>query len=402
MYIHHYLFLAFLLLKPFYFFPSGGIQISDLFFIASFILYLLIVKKGDKITIDKADKWLLYFVTLVFGINLIYFLMYGKFGFMISSIYYMYNFLIVVVFRIYADDEGFLMILEKVCKLNIIIQVLIYVLKFGRFYSENRYMGTFNDPNQMAFFIFMSLITAFTISEIRNAKLHIAYHIMAVGLIFLTSSTGMFLGIAVFYTVQVLMKVAKVINHDYNVKVLLFIIASLIMGLLFSAKIDDYITTFSQSSIIVRVEQKLDKSSDNNGGSTNIQERGIDKLILYPEKTIFGAGEGYYARFDKAYTDLEVHSTALSIFFYYGIVPTMLFLIWCYKNIRILSVSNVAVILALFVESLTLLNQRQPLFWMIFVILNILANKKMADNQALSSEEMTNTAISPADYFQKT
>lgn len=402
MQIHHYLFLTFLLLKPFYFFPSGGIQISDLFFIASFLLYLLLAKKGDKIPIDKVDKWLLYFITLIFGINLIYSLMYGKFGFMISSIYYIYNFLIIVFFRIYVDDEGFLMSIERVCKLNIIIQVLIYVVKFGRFYSENRYMGTFNDPNQMAFFIFMSLITAYIISEIRNAKLHISYHIMAVVLIFLTSSTGMFLGIAVFYTVQALTKVVKIINQNYNVKVLLFIIASLIMGLLFSAKIDDYLTTFSQSSIIERVEQKVDKLSDNNMGATNIQERGIDKLILYPEKIIFGAGEGYYVRFDKAYTDLEVHSTALSILFYYGIVPTMLFSFWCYKNIRILTVSNVAVILSLFIESLTLLNQRQPLFWMIFVILNILANKKMAENEALWSKELTSTTISQADYFQKT
>ncbi|WP_131814045.1 hypothetical protein [Trichococcus ilyis] len=292
--------------------------------------------------------------------------------------------------------------IEKVCKLNIIIQVFIYVLKFGRFYSENRYMGSFNDPNQMAFFVFMSLITAFTISEIRNAKLHLIYHIMAVGLIFLTSSTGMFLGVAVFYTVQALTKVVKIVNHEYNVKVLLFIIASLIMGLLFSAKIDDYLATFSESSIIVRVEQKVDKLSDNNLGSTNIQERGIDKLILYPEKTIFGAGEGYYARFDKAYTDLEVHSTALSILFYYGIVPTLLFLIWCFKNIRSLTVSNVAVIVSLFIESLTLLNQRQPLFWMIFVILNILANKKMAESESSWDKELTRTTISPADYFQKT
>jgi hypothetical protein len=384
--LYHYLFLFSLLLKPFYVFSSGGLQISDLFFILSFILYVLFVGKGDKITIDKTDKWLLYFVFLIFGINLVYFLLYGRFEFIRASLYYVYNFLTVVFFRIYSEDERFLMNVGRVCKLNIVIQLLIYVLHIGRYYSENRYMGTFNDPNQMAFFVFMSLITALIISKIRHTNLHVLYHIIAIGLIFLTSSTGMLLGMAVFYAVSAALKLRILAQRSLNVRFILGTAALLMLALLFSSQIDDSLTKLSETSIIARVEQKLGRANGTAVGPTNLQDRGIDRLLIYPEKIIFGAGEGYHSRFDKSYSRNEVHSTLLSILFYYGIVPTLLFLFWCYKNIRALSVNNLAVVLALFVESLTLLNQRQPLFWMIFITLNILYQQELAAKKAIQSD----------------
>lgn len=386
MQIYHYLFLLSLLLKPFYIFSSGGLQISDLFFILSFILYVFLASKGADITIDKTDKWLMYFMILVFGINLVYFLLYGRFEFMRASLYYVYNFLTVIFFRIYSEDRRFLLNVGRVCKLNIMFQLLIYLLDIGRYYSENRYMGTFNDPNQMAFFIFMSLITAFVISKIGHTKLHVLYHFIAITLIFLTSSTGMLLGVAVFYATNSALIVRNLTKRSHNVMALLSTTALLMVILLFSSRIDDYVTELSETSIMDRLEQKLDRLNESAEGPTNLQDRGIDRLIVYPEQIIYGAGEGYHSRFDKSYSSSEVHSTLLSILFYYGIVPTLLFLFWCYKNIRILTVRNLAVVLALFIESLTLLNQRQPLFWMIFITLNILYQQEFSKNKVLQSD----------------
>lgn len=399
MQLYHYLFLLSLLLKPFYIFSSGGLQIADLFFILSFILYLVLAGKEIAISIDKTDKWLLYFVVLVFGINLVYFLVYGRFEFMKASLYYVYNFLTVLFFRLYAEDSRFLMNVGRVCRLNIVIQLGIYVLNIGRYYAETRYMGTFNDPNQMAFFIFMSLITAFVISKIGRIKLHVLYHIMAVGLIFLTSSTGIFLGIGVFYAVSAILTIRKLTKRNHNVIAILSITGLLMLGMLFSSQITDYAKEFSESSIMDRIEQKLDRLNESAVGPTNLQDRGIDRLLIYPEQIIYGAGEGYHSRFEKSYSSNEVHSTMLSILFYYGMIPTLLFLFWCYQNIRTLTVNNLAVVLALFVESLTLLNQRQPLFWMIFITLNILhqeeqAAKKILQNDTIPTSEQWDTPFS--------
>ena len=47
-------------------------------------------------------------------------------------------------------------------KVNIGVQLLIYLTGRGRIFREYwgavRYQGTFNDPNQLAFFLFMMIL----------------------------------------------------------------------------------------------------------------------------------------------------------------------------------------------------------------------------------------------------
>lgn len=378
--LQHILFLLFLATKPFYLFPSGGLQLSDLFFVASFVYYVLIVKKGDKIEIDKTDKPLFLFVVFVFIVNTVYATYYGESAFMVSSLYYLYNLLIVIFFRIYAEDRRFLSAVASVCRFNIFLQLLIYVAGAGRYYTANRYMGTFNDPNQMAFFIYISLMTAYLIAKLNHKELHVLYHAFAIGLIFWTSSTGMLLALTVFYGVWLLTKIFTLLRRVHNVRFILFWTAALMALLLLSPKWDNFKESLSESPIIERVEQKLGRMEASDG-PTNVQDRGIEKVILYPEKTLFGSGEGMHDRFDRAVSDNEIHSTLFSILFYYGTVPTLLFLYWVVLNVRRLTIANLAVVLSLAVESITLLNQRQPLFWMLFVLLQVLAFQESMERE---------------------
>lgn len=52
-----------------------------------------------------------------------------------------------------------------------------------------------------------------------------------------------------------------------------------------------------------------------------IADRQLDKLLLYPEKMLYGAGQGAFERFTRASGTNEVHSTLPGILFYYGAVP---------------------------------------------------------------------------------
>ncbi|WP_319470151.1 hypothetical protein [uncultured Trichococcus sp.] len=379
--LQHILFLLFLATKPFYLFPSGGLQLSDLFFVASCFYYVLIVKKGDKIEIDKTDKPLFLFVVFVFIVNTVYATYYGEPAFVISSLYYLYNLLIVIFFRIYAEDRRFLSSVAAVCRFNILSQLGIYLAGLGRYYTANRYMGTFNDPNQMAFFIYISLMTAYLIAKLNHKELHVLYHAVAIVLIFQTSSTGMLLALTVFYGVWLLTKIFTLLRRVHSVRFILFWTAALMALLLFSPKWNDVKESIAQSPIIERVEQKLGRIEVATDGPTNLQDRGIDRIYLYPEKTLFGAGEGMHGRFDRAVSDNEIHSTLFSILFYYGTAPTLLFLYWVVRNVRRLSIGNLAVIVSLAVESVTLLNQRQPLFWMLFVLLQVLAFQEIAERE---------------------
>lgn len=375
------LFLLFLATKPFYLFPSGGLQLSDLFFVASFFYYLLIVKKGDRVEIDKTDKPLFLFVAFVFIVNTVYATYYGKSAFIVSALYYLYNLLIVVFFRIYAEDRRFLVSVAAVCRFNILLQLAIYLAGWGRYYTANRYMGSFNDPNQMAFFIYISLMTAYVIAKLNRKELHVLYHAVAVILIFQTSSTGMLLALTVFYGVWLATKVFLLLQRVHSVRFVLFWTVALMALLLFSPQLDDFKESVAQSPIIERVEQKLGRMEVAADGPTNIQDRGIDRIYLYPEKTLIGSGEGLHDRFERSASDNEIHSTLFSILFYYGIAPTLLFLYWVVRNVRRLSFSNLAVVLSLAVESVTLLNQRQPLFWMLFVLLQLLAFQEISERQ---------------------
>lgn len=397
--MHQYLFLLFLLLKPFYWFSSGGLQIADVFFILSFGLYVLFVKKGEKISIENNDKWLLYFVVCIVAINLFYGVLHGETNFIQASMYYVYNLLVVLIFRAYAEErDTFLVNVARICKVNLVLQLFLYITGIGRYFAASRYMGTFNDPNQMAFFVYISLMMAFLISRIRGGKLSLVYHVIAMALIFLTASAGMLMGMVLFYGLEALPKVRILAQRQHSVRAILIGTAFLAALVLFSPEIGDYIVDVSESSIVERAEEKLSRIDESAAGPTNIEERGIDRLYLYPEKLLYGAGEGFHERFEQSYLDGEVHSTLLSVLFYYGVLPTAALLYWIYKNIGRLSAGNVAVVLSLFLESLTLLNQRQSLFWMIFVLLNVLYKKQTAETEtaavpaALRAGELKDTA----------
>lgn len=64
----------------------------------------------------------------------------------------------------------------------------------------------------------------------------------------------------------------------------------------------------------------------------------------------------------------EVHSTVLSIWFYYGIVPWLIWLVWCAKQVKGIKRSARYIYFAIGIECLTLINQRQPFFWMLLVL----------------------------------
>lgn len=369
-------------MKPFYWFSSGGLQIADVFFILSVGLYVFFVKKGEKISIEKNDKWLLYFVVAIVVINLFYGVFHGESNFIRASLYYVYNLLVVLTFRTYAEEQAsFLVNVARICKVNLVLQLLFYITGIGRYFAASRYMGTFNDPNQMAFFVYISLMMAFLISRIRGETLSWMYHAIAMALIFLTASAGMLMGMVIFYGFEALPKVKMLAQRQHSVRAILIGTAFLAALVLFSPKIGDYIADLSESSIVERAEEKLSRMGESEAGPSNIEERGIDRLYIYPEKLVYGAGEGYHERFERSYLSGEVHSTLLSILFYYGALPTAALLYWFYKNIGKLSASNMAVVFSLFLESLTLLNQRQSLFWMIFVLLNVLYKKQAADKE---------------------
>lgn len=376
-----YLFLIYILLKPFYIFASGSFQPSDAVFVLAFFVFLYYNGSVNLIRCSF-DYILCLFVLAVFVINIICFLIYRKTEFIYSSLYYLFNLMLVLVARFLLLSKEFIKKLFWVCRICLYLQVLIFFLGLGDYYvDENgvtgRYLGTFNDPNQLAFYTFALLMILFMIEKIYDVKCRtiILDYAAFFFILYHTASSGMLLAFVVFaVSYFVVLLVSPTFERDSDRKKQLFysLITLSILIVIFIIFNDKIITFFQKSELFSRLLEKENLSTSiTDSGYTERsiwQDRNIDKLYIYPHYNIFGAGQGYFARFYRANSSGEIHSTLLSILFCYGIIPTSLFLLWVWKNIRRTTIYFVPVFLSIAIESFTLLNQRQPLFWLIFLL----------------------------------
>lgn len=369
--IIHLLVYIYLLLKPFYIFPSGSIQISDLFIIMAYFILVLITLKKESIKkyINYKTYLLSVFVFSIVGISVIYSVMYFRYDFLLSASFYIFDFMGVYVLYYCIKEKEFVRNIRNICRINILFQVIFYLVGLGTWYGTVRYMGTFNDPNQFAFFVFSSLTVVYVIEDNLKLKKSIISYIISIFLIVESGSTGMLLGTMVFVLGVVTYRIIKIDMKKY-IKPMLATVSLIFVGIaiiiLTFNNISEYIYNFTKDNIIInRVREKLSRA--NNASGNLLQERGYDKIIKYPYKMILGAGHGYNERY-KTYHKGEIHATFPSILFYYGIVPFIILILWIWKNIKYVPKNIMIVYFSLLVESMTLLNQRQILFWVLIML----------------------------------
>lgn len=371
------LFLLGVLLKQFYLFSSGGFQLGDFCFMGSFV-FLVVFYNKFRIPITGNDILFIGFVGCIIIINLIYIFIYGtnypgEFRFHMSIIYYIYNLFIILTIRQFSNDKEFLTKLRRVLQLGLLIQFGVAVAGVGR-YGSMRYMGTFNDPNQFSFFVFSSFLLIFVISTITKDGHPIIWYVIAFYLIIQSVSTGMLLGMLVLLISFIFIKLLELSRKSailfvVTASVLLFFVILLYLGVV---KVPESIEkiTIVQRALTKILSFGIGTDGVGSGGFRNLMiDRCWDRLWDYPSKILYGAGEGYFNRFPSArYTNNEIHSSILGPLFYYGIFPCSIWFIWTVKQFKSLKRDLWCVYLALIVESITLVNNRQPFFWMLFVL----------------------------------
>lgn len=376
------LLIAYLLLKPLYLFESGGLQIADLCLLAAFVLFIILTKfdlkaKNSLISVVKSNALFLVFIAMTFIVNLTYFAHYGKYKFILSSLYFVFTFVAILMFAIFCQKRTFLDKMSTAFKFGLIAQVIIFVLGVGRYYSPDRYMGSFNDPNQFAFFILLSYLFIYAINALRGGKENSTiYLVVTAGLIYVSASTGMLLGLSAFLLGQLLYSMLHFKLQYRTVKHIVYGVTSATIMVAAVLLIASTVTTSSSRTALINkvgtvtIADRLEQKTVKAGGGADMtlwEERGYDKIYKYPEKLIYGAGEGMYERFNTKLIG-EIHATLPSILFYYGIVPFLILLKWLYTKIRKSAINIQLVYFSLLAESFTLLNQRQTLFWIIFVL----------------------------------
>lgn len=370
------LLLVYILLSPYYLFPSGGLQISTIPLVAAILLTLIHTATHHTnhrqfLTLIKQNKFLLIFVTLAFAINTIYFLILSDQKFLYSSAYLILNTALVITFLVLTKktDQRFLKNIAATLQINILLQLLITLTPLARYHPTDTYrlMGTFNDPNQLAFHIFASSLIIFIITHILHQKPkphHIITWLTAITLIYLSASTGVLIGLTAFIA---LLLITLAIKHLKRSLLIPLFIAPILLATAFIITLN--IPNFWQDvPIIQRIADKIIQQD----GRNLLEDRGLDTITHYPEYLLFGAGEGSYNRFpEQVNGGNEIHSTLPALVFYYGLLPTLLLLKWLYDTTKHAPWPTKIALLALLTESLTLINYRQPLLWLIILLAQV-------------------------------
>ena len=367
----------YILIKPFYLWSSGLPQISDIVLAIAFIVVLFVAPRNSIFQIIKENKLFIVFLFFTSIINFFYFVFYSDGAYLLHGLYYVFDAIGIITFVLcMKNKKGFEKILSNSFKMSLILQLIIFLLGIGRYYANTRYMGTFNDPNQFAYYCFLSFGFIFLLSLKERKKTDLFFFMLTLFLVFESSSTGMLVGMSVFAFLYLTPALSRVIRN-LRQYIIPFITATILLvgGVVVVASSPSGLSFFSDSPIITRVEQKLSRMEGNDKIDL-WQERGYDRIYHYPYYILFGAGEGGYWRFEKAYHQYEMHATFPSLLFCYGIIPTCFVVMWVYKKLKGQLFLTLSIYLALLLESFTLINSRQVLFWVIFALAPFLVVKE--------------------------
>ncbi len=377
--IEYILFYLFLLIKPFYLKESGTMQAGDVLLVLSVVWWLggLIARKQWKNWrnhIEGIDILLVAFVLCTAVVNCVGVVRYGDTRFILSSLYLAFCTMAVVVFRAYLKNSSFRSMVYGICTFNVMMQFVLLITGVGRYLFEHRYVGSFNDPNQLGFFLLASMfmMSIFTKAEQKKRPWNILVYLCGLFLIILSKSTGVALGLAIWWLGEGILALyrwgqkerispGKMLGIGAGLFGVILVLCGIGIFMMRTMQLGD------EYNLFVRIGEKFELLWD--GGFKSLcASRGIDRMWQYPWNNLFGAGEGAFYRFELSQlVNTEIHSSFLSILFCYGVFPFMLVVIWVYKNIRKVPLELGVIYLAFFAECFVLINYRQPLFWMLFV-----------------------------------
>ena len=383
--------------KQFYLFPSGSIGAADILFALSFFLTFAGTLKEKKLKIYKEDYLWYGFAAFVLLINGIYYVRTRNFDFIRYTMYWMFSTALIWNLRTLMS-EALLAKIRLVCTANVLCQLIICISGKGRYFHElwggSRFMGTFNDPNQCAFFIFTSILVLFLLyrrKEEPSKRESIVFwlsFLLGVYLIVKAKSTGMFVGLMAFFFILLWQWFWKQRGRSSRKWCWDLAAAALVcigaVGLYLIWPKPDFEITETSYTLLSRIQQKIWKLANGNINDL-LYDRSAERLILQPWYLLYGAGEGYFERFIPwgfesrlspgvfhVFRINEIHCSLFDVWFSYGLIPTLLLVVWVVRNIIRCPKNQRAAILALLAESFTLMNLRQPLFWFIVTVSGIM------------------------------
>jgi hypothetical protein len=313
----------YLLLIPLYIFPSGLPQPGDL-------LVLLVVPLAlqhwngrlgrDMRATVRALIWFTLWVCLVDTTWMVVMGSYTVFGtdsFLLYPLYYIYNALIflaaLVLYR--RHGELFLRVTVFAVTITVSVQVLSSIVLGS---GGGRGTVYFNNANQLGYYaLLVATLIALTHRRLQLRLLTSSLMLVCCGVLAVVSASRAAAGGIAVLLVFMLFSNPKIL------------VAACLAGAAVVSGVGPVADAVEASQ-----DRVLNRSAHSD--ASFFQERGYDRIWRNQQYLLLGAGEGGLSRFDDTahVKGMEIHSSAGTILFSYGIVGTLLFLVFTWRLIR--------------------------------------------------------------------
>jgi hypothetical protein len=266
-------------------------------------------------TSGRTMRALILFTIWVCIVNYGWALFTGKFSaqdYVIFPIYYIFNAGVMLAALLMYRRQGDLFLRATTYAVTFAVG---YQVIASFVFSADKYRTAlfFNNPNQLGYW---ALLAACTIS-LTQARLKLSLLVSGAAitgcayLAILSASRAALAGIAILLILLVFS------NPKLIVTGILAAVALTSLGGPLSDALDN-----------TAKRANLDDQRQSGGF---VEERGYDRLWEHKEHLLLGAGEGDLTRFDTAKRAHEIHSSAATVLFSYGIVGAALFLLFVWR-----------------------------------------------------------------------
>jgi hypothetical protein len=355
-------------LFPIYVFNSGLPQPSDLMIVL--LLPLALSRWNGRLYKEAIVplKRLLVFVAWVIIINYTWMLLLGKFGlngkdaFLMVPSYYLFDtatfFVVLLLYQRYG--RRFLWL-----TFHVVLATTLFQTFFSMVYKTShggRGIVLFNNPNQLGFYALLSAsLLALGRRRLGISPLKTGIGVTAsIYLSLLSASKAALLGCGVLLIVSLLNNPRAVI-------------------LAFAAMIGAAFVGGPITEAVNRTMTRLE-APDRYEEYSFFEMRGYDRITKHSEYLLLGAGEGGLSRFEDTSVigDHELHSSAGTLIFSYGVVGTLMFMSFLYSIVRGAKFRVWLLLLPAMAYSMAHQGLRFTMLWVVLAVFIALKHEKQA------------------------
>ncbi|MGY6565868.1 MAG: O-antigen ligase family protein [Halomonadaceae bacterium] len=343
-------------LASLYVFPSGQPQPADFLLLGFAVLMsLLALTDRGRVLSSFVICWALM-VLWVLLVSLGWALVMERTSFFIYPAFFFFNFLVGMALLRFlgVSGETGCSLIRNAISIALLIAASQVLLQLGA--GANRTTGSFNNPNQLAYFSLCGIVILMLLDDFRPPlrPLMLAGLVAAVVSILAASSLGAMGG-------AVLVGLGWVVANLDRLRrfARLLLVAPLILVVVVMVNLS------SDGQVQSNLQSRMDRAPDKVENA--YEERKYDRLANFPEYAILGAAEGERRRF-YPYHSSEIHSSYGNMLFAYGIPGFGLFLTVIFLALHRAPLYVWMGVAGPLIYSITHNGLRSTLFWMMLAI----------------------------------